>query len=121
MNTDLDDIHSELVSLRASVEASSESRKFVIVWWLLLLFGWTLAGGIFSDVWHSKTRYVIQYGVNYNQITMQSRPHDCSFLHAPLGDKGCHYEINVTETQGQKDGTTDMEKQVYIYWERVEE
>jgi hypothetical protein len=118
---DLEDIHTQLVGIQSEIRASSESRRFVILWWMLLLFGGLIFDGGIAKLWHTKTRYAIQYGVNYDQVYMNDRPHDCNFLHAPLGDKDCHYEIKVSEAQGQKDGSTEMEKQIYIFWEKVED
>jgi hypothetical protein len=60
----------------------------------VLIFLWYLG----RNVWYSKLRYSIQCGVPYSQVTKQNEPHDCDFLKAPIGEKNCHYEIEVTKT-----------------------
>lgn len=40
--------------------------------------------------------YSIQYGVPDSSVTILKKPHTCDFLSAPIGEKGCHYEPDVT-------------------------
>lgn len=95
---DVDDVCNKLDRLEKAVESNTESRKWVLFWWLLFAFGWAIVSGIFSGVWHSKTRYVIQYGVSYDQVVEEDTTgkHDCRFITAPIGEKWCHYDIDVT-------------------------
>jgi hypothetical protein len=43
-------------------------------------------GGIY------KTWFSLKYSVPPAHVRVDSKPHDCDFSLAPLGDKGCHYE-----------------------------
>ena len=58
------------------------------------VFLWLTVG---KDMWHSKFRYSIQYGVSYGKITKAKEPRDCDWLSAPLGDKDCHYEVRMSK------------------------
>jgi hypothetical protein len=68
-----------------------------------VLFWWFLG----EPIWHSKLRYSIQYEVPYSSVTKMKKPHNCDFLRAPLGDKNCEYEPQVsavktaTSTEGK--------------------
>jgi hypothetical protein len=71
--------------------------------------GWLLYAGLLfaitawvPDMWHSKTRFVLQYSLDtYDQVTVGKKPHDCDWFKAPLGDKECEYnrEIYVQEVR----------------------
>lgn len=46
----------------------------------------------FTDrVWYSA-----KYGAAWKDTDIQKRPLDCDWWHAPLGDKGCHYQKTAT-------------------------
>ena len=47
------------------------------------------AGGI-NKVWYS-----VAYKVSPDHVQVDAKPKDCDFMHAPLGDKDCHYEAVV--------------------------
>jgi hypothetical protein len=36
--------------------------------------------------------YALKYDVNYTQVTIEKKPHDCEWSAAPIGEKNCHYE-----------------------------
>jgi hypothetical protein len=100
-----------------------------------------------GELWHSKWRYALSYGVTSDKVQINSHPHDCAFLAPPLGDKYCHYERVVstlrwaTSTTGHPivsydEGKTWNEfspdanttvpqfntvEQVYINWEKKED
>lgn len=92
-------------------------RKWANEWW----YSW--AGG--SDL-------------NKPTISVQSIPHDCEFLTAPMGSKHCHYKQNVVTVRirsdapgarsiSMDDGKTWSKAEpsdhpaVFISWEKVEE
>jgi len=59
---------------------------------------WVLLGGVVILLWlgwNSKLRYAIQYGADFDRITISDAPHDCDWDRAPLGNKGCHYKKDV--------------------------
>jgi hypothetical protein len=93
-----------------------------------------------TEAWHSKTKYAVQYGVSYTQVTKSKEPHDCDWLTAPVGDKNCHYDPQArtvrtaTSTTGKPivsydDGKTwspndslpPAEPAVYITWQKIED
>jgi hypothetical protein len=107
-------------------------------------FLWTVPG----QIWHAKWRYALSYGVSGDKVIVDPHPHDCAFLAAPLGEKYCHYDRDVssvhwaTSQAGNPlasfdEGKTwtvvtnpdpsvtwpkyDTVTQVYISWKKVEE
>jgi hypothetical protein len=78
----------------------SEGLVGVIIF--LGIVAW-LAWSWFSD---TKWRYALQYGIDNDQVTIGDRPHDCDFMHAPLGDKGCRYDKVVYVVKRSKDPKT---------------
>jgi hypothetical protein len=48
------------------------------------------------SIWHAQWRYAVEYGVASSDVHMDTKPHDCAFLAAPLGAKYCHYERVVS-------------------------
>ncbi len=46
--------------------------------------------------WTDPLLYSTEYSVNANQVHWNAKPTDCDFIHAPLGDKACHYKKTVT-------------------------
>jgi hypothetical protein len=60
-------------------------------------------------LWDSKLKYAFEYGVNLSDVHKDPKPHDCDWSKAPIGDKECHYEVEVLQTkvregQDQKTG-----------------
>jgi hypothetical protein len=115
------------------------------IWWLILgAFLWDVPG----NMWHSRFRYEVEYSVLADKVIVATHLHDCAFLAAPLGEKYCHYDREVstlrcaTSTTGNPivsydEGKTwsvvtnpdpsvtwpkyDTVSQVYISWKKVEE
>jgi hypothetical protein len=77
-----------------NIEAAVKDIHSGFSWVGLILVGWLIFAGI-EDFWGSKLRYSLQYGVNYDQVTIEKKPADCNFFHVPLGGKGCNYDRQV--------------------------
>jgi len=92
----LDDVCQKLDDVEHAINNQSRQWRSWGDWIFWALMGWFLVPPLFSGMWHSKFRYTVQYGVRYDQISIEKEPHDCDFFHAPIGGKGCHYEIAVT-------------------------
>lgn len=88
----LDDVCARLDDIEAAVRANHTDLSGILwliaVW--LVLFSWL------PDLWHSKLRYSMWYGIGYDQVTLDKKPPDCNFFHAPMGDKDCHYNTQVS-------------------------
>jgi hypothetical protein len=137
----LEDVCDRLDNIEAAVKADHSDLSwvgFVIVGWLVI-FVWL------PDMWWSKTRISWWYGVSTDQVTIEKKPADCNFFHAPLGGKGCHYDpqaggvqvktdnsnparfaVNYVSFDDGKTWTVDdavppTKPQVVISWERIEE
>ena len=91
--SDLDDVYDKLHDIEQAIRNQNQYWGSWIFWGVIF---WFVIPPLFSDMWHSKARYSVQYDVTYDQVTIDKEPHDCNFLHAPIGGKGCHYEIGVT-------------------------
>src|SRR5258708_2753054 len=51
------------------------------IWWIL------------PDSWTDPIKYSWIYDkVTSSSVLYTEKPKDCDFMHAPLGDKGCHYK-----------------------------
>ncbi len=92
-------IVSALDDLKRTVENQPKTahRVAAIVCGVLL---YMLINSWASAIWNSERMLSARYDVPIAQITMNEVPHDCDFLHAPLGVKGCSYarEITVIKT-----------------------
>ena len=62
---------------------------------ILVIGGAFLVFSNSSDKWSNSLWYSVQYGVGFNDVQTDTRPSDCDFLHAPLGEKGCSYKAHV--------------------------
>jgi hypothetical protein len=47
---------------------------------------------ICPDSWTDPIWYSFKHDVDISQVHYNDKPKDCDFIHAPLGDKGCHYK-----------------------------
>ena len=52
--------------------------------------------------WVGPSVYSIKYAVSADKIYLDPKPPDCDFWHAPVGNKGCHYQ-NVVIVRDAKD------------------
>jgi hypothetical protein len=108
----MSDIVDALQDIEQAVERVEQAVKnnnlssFVTpsIWGLVMIF---LVFPWFGKVWYGKWRYAVQYSIDASKVQINSQPHDCDFLTAPLGEKNCHYERSVstvrwaTSTLGQ--------------------
>ena len=62
-----------------------------------------------------KTGYHYKYYVSEDHIFIDEKPHDCAFDRAPIGNKYCHYDEQVTQIKNGKGEVTD----VFVTWEKV--
>jgi len=77
------------------VETAIKNKWATAQWIAVLLVGiglWSWPG----DIWHSKWRYELSYGIQSSEVYVQDHPHDCAFFAVPLGAKYCHYERTVS-------------------------
>jgi hypothetical protein len=64
------------------------------------LVGWIIFALIVYVIlpasWTDPILYSTVYQINSDQVHRSDRPTDCDFMHAPLGNKDCHYKKLVT-------------------------
>ena len=103
--TDLDDIYYKLDEIKGAVSKSSSSGWG---WYIFGVFAWLTASALYSDVVHSKFRYATQYGVDSASVDISTKPHDCAFIAAPIGEKYCHYDIIVSDSDIRVNTTLNL-------------
>ncbi len=114
-----DDIVNALQDVESAVREVEKAVKEKGNNWWGTLFGILVAVWVVSlpsDIWHSKWRYSLSYNVPSSKVIVQSKPHNCAFFAAPIGEKYCHYDRDVstvewaTSTTGQPIISTDEGK-----------
>jgi hypothetical protein len=104
-DADIDDFEVRSNNVVDAIEAVESAvakveRAINDKWSSAAMIGWIFLAAIFWDLpgnmWHSKWRYEIEYSVAADQVVADTRPHDCAFLAAPLGEKYCHYDREVS-------------------------
>jgi hypothetical protein len=97
----LEDVCDRLDNLEVAVRANHWDTSWIgwglVIW--LTIFVWV------PDMWLSKTRISWWYNVSTDQVTIEKKPGDCNFFHAPLGGKGCHYDTHVSSIQVKTDNS----------------
>jgi len=91
-----DEICDKLNDVEQAVKANTSNR-----WWaLFFIFCFffspiTLLWRLITLPFHSKAAYSVYYNIPTTSITIDEKPHDCSFLTAPVGEKWCHHDRDV--------------------------
>ena len=62
--------------------------------------------------------YGIQYSTQSQYVVIDSKPHDCDFFKAPIGNKYCHFDREVAAL---KDNQHPNQPLVYVSWNKVSE
>jgi len=129
---ELESAHFALKEILSTLQSRSAASGFVwVLFFVFLLESWP---GSDLDRWTDKAWCSVRYGAEFANVTVEKRPLDCDFTHAPLGGKGCQYEKRTTvfgdaERQALvRQATTTEEKQtaakqpntVVVYWEKKE-
>jgi hypothetical protein len=95
------------VSFREKVQSAWYGLLGVLVLGAIGWFIWCIAP--------DKYAYAFSNQVSPSNVYVEDRPTNCDFLHAPLGDKDCHYhKVVIPQTNRNGDVTN-----VYVTWERV--
>ena len=78
-------------------------------WIVALFFMYVLFWLLPADIWDfipAKLKYPVVYSIAHHislgSVQVATRPSDCDWGHAPLGDKGCSYEKHVFLVRGTK-------------------
>jgi hypothetical protein len=69
--------------------------KDTISGWIGILVIAGIAGWLYF-VGFDATWYAVEYKVSPDKVHVDTKPKDCDFMHAPLGNKECHYEAKAT-------------------------
>ena len=136
----LEDVCDRLDNIEEALRTNHQNFS----WVGFLLIGWFALAG-FGDMWNSKLRYSWSYNVGYDQVTIEKKPTNCNFFHAPLGEKDCHYDRRVStikvktensdparypvnylsfdegKTWTVDDASPPTKPRVIVSWEKVEE
>jgi hypothetical protein len=77
-------------------------------------------GGIEVLIWlapENRYGYGLKYTDSPDQVFIQPKPHDCEWGKAPLGNKYCHFERQISFDKDEHGKV----KAVYVNWEKVQE
>lgn len=75
------------------MSTSNISGGSVVVLVVFVFAGFALWDGVRDSDWLAKAQARSKYGVTDSKIQIEgTRPHDCDFLTAPIGEKHCSYE-----------------------------
>ena len=99
--TDLDDVEAAIDRVESAIERVEKAVKDIVSWPNLVFWAFCVFAAFewFGPAVHSKYRYEIQYGMGSSDVHINSKPHDCNFLAAPVGAKYCHYVVSVLEEE----------------------
>jgi hypothetical protein len=61
--------------------------------------------------------YAMQYNTETQYVVIASKPHDCEFFKAPIGNKYCRFDRTVTTQKG--DESVNHKMLVYVTWNKV--
>jgi hypothetical protein len=88
--SELEEVHSTLEEILSTLKSRLD---FTSLFWLLVFIYFLEAWpGSALDRWTDKEWYSLSTEASDANITIEKRPTDCDFLHAPLGNKGCDYK-----------------------------
>ena len=104
-------IVSGLNELKRTVESRPRTAHSVVaivcgVFMYMLISGWV------GNMWNSKSILAMRHSVPTGKVIIEEMPHDCDFLRAPLGVKGCSY---IRETSVVKTGVNAAGQHVVTY------
>jgi hypothetical protein len=89
-------------------DLSVEDRRIGGLLWILLPSSVT-----------DKLLYSLEYDCDMKNVVNEKMPGDCDFLHAPVGDKSCHYKKVVTPTKAYTYEGVQYPSSVNVSWEKV--
>jgi hypothetical protein len=116
--SELEGVHSTLQEILSTIKSRTDLSGF---FWLVLIIlfveGWS---GSKLDRWTDKVWHSIKDDADFRSVTVEKRPLDCDFLHAPLGGKGCEYEKRTLVQPASPQSTQNGPNTVVVYWEKKE-
>jgi hypothetical protein len=68
-------------------------------WFYVLVFLAVFLGIPAWGIWNicpDTIKYGLLYQIGRSNVHVEKKPSDCEWGHAPIGDKGCHYEKQVS-------------------------
>jgi hypothetical protein len=97
------------------VEKTKPSDHFYTFIGILIVFG--LPGWAVWRLCPDSLKYGTIYHVPASHVLVNKEPTDCDWGHAPVGDKGCHYEKEIEPLRTDTGTVTD----VIVRWQRVQD
>ena len=77
---------------RQNKSGLGETVVGLVILVVLGLIVWSILPDSFTD----KIKYSTAFQIDAAQVHWNNPPTDCDFMHAPLGEKSCHYKKTVT-------------------------
>ena len=96
-------------------------RLKTVFCWVVVIVGVIYGGSLCAPYMfpESTWAYTLRYNALNKYVVVDSKPHDCDWGKAPIGNKECHFERVLTVKQG--DESTDHNTLVSVTWEKVTE
>jgi hypothetical protein len=132
---ELEGVHSTLKQIQSTLSSLPRFDVSGLFWSIVIIFLLESWPGSSFDRWTDKAWYSVGYGAAFADITLEKRPLDCDFMHAPLGAKGCKYEkranvfgdeqrqalIRQATSATDKDAAAKQPNAVTMYWEKSDD
>jgi hypothetical protein len=88
-----------------TVEELKSNLGCLTVWAIIIGIVWILL----PASWTAPLLYSVIYETQTSKVHYVEKPKDCEFIHAPLGDKSCHYKkvVSAYNLEGELIGGDD--------------
>ena len=86
----------------------------------LILFGYVQIFGLLWSLMPDGAKYsavyAVEYDVNYSDVHVEMRPRNCDWIHAPIGDKACHYSQHAYPLRNDSEHVMSVQ----VGWDKIQ-
>lgn len=132
---DVGETRATLNQVLSELKSLPRSTAWGFFWFMFSVFLIANWPGSSLDRWTDRVWYSARYDVSFANVTVEKRPRDCDFLHAPVGNKECDYEKGTSVFGAEqrealiqhattREGTEEAAKQpnaVVVYWQKKQD
>jgi hypothetical protein len=99
--------------------------KALVVFVVLFIIATMVFTRVITPRYPNRYGYALLYNIQPDKVKIQDRPQNCDWGWAPTGDKGCHYEKQVSAFDANSnyvplDQSQGHVRSVEVTWKRVE-
>lgn len=99
--------------------------KLTVSDWMYGLFGFVLIFGLPSyclwgiapDWAKYSAVYAVKYHANFSDVHVEKQPNDCDWMHAPIGDKDCHYSQHAYPLRNDSGHVMSVQ----VGWDKIQD